>query len=71
MKKKANGTFRARCNARGYEEVDGVHYDGTSIAAPVTNELSVRILMVMMLMGGLGRSCLRRERSILAGRIRA
>ena len=50
MKKKANGTFRARCNARGYEEVDGVHYDGTSIAAPVTNELSVRILIVMMLM---------------------
>ena len=50
MKKKANGTFRARCNARGYEEVDGVHYDGTSIAAPVTNELSVRTLFVMMLM---------------------
>lgn len=50
MKKKANGTFRARCNARGYEEIDGVHFDGSSIAAPVTNELSVRILIVMMLM---------------------
>ena len=50
MKKKVNGTFRARCNARGYEEVDGMHYDATSIAPPVTIELSVRILMVMMLM---------------------
>ena len=27
MKKKANGTFRARLNARGFEEIDGVHYD--------------------------------------------
>jgi len=24
MKKKANGTFRARLNARGFEQVDGV-----------------------------------------------
>jgi len=50
MKKKANSISRARFNARGYEEVDGVQYNGTSIAAPVTNELSVRILIVTMLM---------------------
>ena len=50
MKKKANGTFRARLNARGFEEIDGVHYDGASVAAPVTNELSVRMMIVLMLM---------------------
>jgi hypothetical protein len=27
MKKKSNGKCRARLNARGYEHVDGVHYD--------------------------------------------
>ena len=50
MKKKANGTFRARINARGYEEIDGVHYDASTISAPVTNELTLRIMMVIMLM---------------------
>ena len=33
--------FRARINARGYEQVDGIHFDGSSIAAPVTNEVTV------------------------------
>ncbi len=28
MKKKANGTYHARMNARGYEQVDGKHYNG-------------------------------------------
>jgi hypothetical protein len=27
MKKKSNGTYRARINARGFEQVDGEHYD--------------------------------------------
>eukprot|EP00979_Chaetoceros_neogracilis_P012413 scaffold3301_cov154-Chaetoceros_neogracile.AAC.1 len=34
MKKKANGTYRARLNARGYEQVEGLHYDAANIAAP-------------------------------------
>eukprot|EP00957_Ditylum_brightwellii_P158154 12037908-Ditylum_brightwellii.AAC.1 len=37
-KLKSNRTKRACINGRGYEQVDGVHYDGTSIHAPVTNE---------------------------------
>ena len=52
MKKKANGTLRARMVARGYEQIDGMHYDSSSIAAPVTNELSIRIMMVLALMAG-------------------
>ena len=27
MKKKSNGTYRARLNARGYEQHEGVHYN--------------------------------------------
>lgn len=50
MKKKANGTYRARMNARGYEQVEGLHYDPANIAAPVTNEMSIRIVMVLTLM---------------------
>ena len=50
MKKKSNGTYRARLNARGYEQIDGEHYDGTSIHAPVTNDTTVRIVMVLGIM---------------------
>eukprot|EP00957_Ditylum_brightwellii_P127504 9723610-Ditylum_brightwellii.AAC.1 len=37
-KLKSHGTKRASINGRGYEQVGGVHYDGMSIHAPVTNE---------------------------------
>jgi hypothetical protein len=37
MKKNASGTYRARLNARGFEQREGRHYDGTSISAPVSN----------------------------------
>jgi hypothetical protein len=50
MKKKANGTYRARMNARGYEQVDGVHYDENSKAAPVANEIVIRMIMVLIVM---------------------
>ena len=49
MKKKANGTFRARLNARGYEQVEGEHYDAYNIAAPVTSDVTVRIVLTLML----------------------
>jgi len=52
MKKKANGTHRARAVARGFEQIKGVCYDGASIAAPVTNGRSIRIIMVLALMSG-------------------
>jgi hypothetical protein len=52
MKKKSNGVYRARLNARGYEQVDGVHYDSHNISAPVTNDVTIRIVMVLMIMGG-------------------
>jgi hypothetical protein len=41
MKQKSNGTRRGRFNAPGYEQVDGSHYASDSIAAPVTNPITV------------------------------
>ena len=42
MKKKANGTYRVRMNACGYDEqIDGVHYDENLKAAPVANEIVI------------------------------
>ena len=37
MKKKASGKFRARLNARGFEQVDGIHCDKNTKSAPVTH----------------------------------
>ena len=48
MKKKPNGKLRGRLNARGYEQIKGKSYYNDSIAAPVTNANSVRIVWVLM-----------------------
>ena len=50
MKKKSNGTYRARLNARGFNKCDQDHYNGSTIAAPVTNEEMVRIVTALMVM---------------------
>jgi hypothetical protein len=52
MKKKASGTFRARLNCRGFEQVPGIHYDPKSIAAPVVTLMTIRIVFVIMIMAG-------------------
>jgi arginine utilization protein RocB len=41
MKKKSSGRYRARMNMRGYEQVDGKHFDSASISVSVTNDLSI------------------------------
>ena len=50
MKKKTNGKFRGRLNARGYEQIDGKHYHAQNIAAPVTNANTVRIVVTLLCM---------------------
>jgi hypothetical protein len=52
MKKKANGNFRARLNARGFEQIDGVHYDESTKAAPVESEIVIRLVMILIVMAG-------------------
>ena len=53
MKKKSNGQFRARLNMRGFEQQDGDHYDSASISSPVTNDVSIRVLLTIMLMANM------------------
>jgi hypothetical protein len=50
MKKKASGIFRARLNARGYEQVPGKNYDPNWIAAPVTSDVTIRIVLTLLLL---------------------
>ena len=34
-------------NARGYEQVDGSHYESDSNAVPVTNPITVQIVLML------------------------
>jgi hypothetical protein len=52
MKKKANGAHRPRMNACGHEQVDGEHCDSHSISSPVTNEMTIRGVLALMIMAG-------------------
>jgi hypothetical protein len=52
MKKKANGDFRARLNARGFQQVDGEHYQEDNKSAPVVNDTTFHVLLILMLMAG-------------------
>ncbi len=50
MKQKADGTKRARINARGFEQRPGEHYDEDNIASPVVNEASIFLILIIMIM---------------------
>ncbi len=50
MKKKTNGKCHGRLNARGYEQLEGIHYHSNSIAAPVTNPNTIRIAWTLLAM---------------------
>ena len=47
FKIKSNGTHQGRFNTRGYEQVDGRHYAPDSIAMPVTNPITVQIVLML------------------------
>jgi hypothetical protein len=36
-------------NARGYKQVDGIHYDSSNISSPVTNDATIRIIIVLLI----------------------
>jgi len=52
MKKKSNGIFRARVNARGFMQVPGEHFNSDCISSPVTNEATIRVVMVLSILFG-------------------
>jgi hypothetical protein len=53
MKKKSKGTLRRRLCARGFKQVEGQHYNGTTISSPVTNSATIRIVLVLMVMASM------------------
>ena len=49
-KKKSNGTYHGRLNARRFKQIKKKHFDPTSTAAPVTNDTTIRIVFILMLL---------------------
>ena len=52
MKRKASGKFRSRINARGYEQIDGIHYSSDNTALPVTNDTTIKVVLVLVAIAG-------------------
>jgi hypothetical protein len=50
MKKMANGKYRARITAREFLQEDGVYYFSHSNAAPVANELTIKIVITFLVL---------------------
>ena len=50
MKKKSSRILRGGVNVQGFKQIDGQHYDGTSISAPVTNAMTIKLALTWMLM---------------------
>ena len=67
MKKKVNGTYRARMNAQGYKQVDGVHYNNEAKAAPVANEIVIRMVLVLIVMASWWAELLDMQGAFLTG----
>ncbi len=50
---KSNGVLCGRINVRGFKQVEGQHYDNTTISLPVTNAATIRIVLTLMVMSGM------------------
>ena len=42
--------FQQRLNARGYEQVDGEHYDDDSKFAPIVTDATIHIVLILIIM---------------------
>ena len=49
FKKKSTGKRRGRLNAYGFKQKEGKHYKKDSISSPVTNETTIRSVLVIIL----------------------
>ncbi len=52
MKNKSSRILRGRVNVQGFCQVEGEHYNGTSIRSPVTNAMTIKMTLTLMLMQG-------------------
>ena len=49
-KKKSNGIYHDRLNSRGFEQIAGKHFDPSSTAVPVTKDMTIRAVPVLMML---------------------
>jgi len=68
MKKKTNGDLRARLNARGFEQTDSLHYNEDDKAAPVVNDVTIRIVLIMIVLAAWWAELLNVKGAFLNGR---
>jgi hypothetical protein len=52
MKKKSKGTLCGRINVCGFKQVEGQHYNASSISASVTNGMTIKLVLTLMLASG-------------------
>jgi Reverse transcriptase (RNA-dependent DNA polymerase) len=52
MKKKPSGSHRARINANGFKQLEGLHYDSSSASYPVTNDTTIRVIFALAMLAG-------------------
>ena len=69
MKKKSNDTLRPRMYLRSFEQIEGKHYEEDKIHSPVTNETSVRIVMILGIIAGWYSQIVDMKRAFLCGRL--
>ena len=68
MKKISSVVNRARMNFHGYDKVDGVHYDSANITSPVTNDIRIKIVLVLVVMAACTTKILDIKLSFLHGK---
>jgi hypothetical protein len=52
MKKKSNRTLCGRINVWGFKQVKGEHSDALSISAPVTNGMTIKLVLMLIVASG-------------------
>ncbi len=52
MKNKSNGTPCGRINVCGFKQVKGQHYNASSISVPVTNGMTIKLVLTLKLASG-------------------
>jgi hypothetical protein len=70
MKRKANGVLRARVNARGFEQINGEHYDEEDKAAPVVHDITIRIVLCLIIMAAWAAHIMDGHGAFLKGQFR-
>ena len=68
MKKESSEKLRGHLNTLGFKQIDDQHFDGSSIHDPVTNVVTIKILLVSMCISGGEASVVNVKRAFLHGK---